>query len=96
MELNRKAPAASDNSVDEEPSMNPYKKGATLLLRLAASGLIVIGGLLTGLEFLSHRARGIDVNLLKVAFYALMFVAGVVLFALSSSLAARLTGGFDE
>lgn len=76
--------------------MNPYKKGATLLLRLAASGLILIGGLLAGLEFLNHRARGTDPNLLKVAGYALMLVAGAVLFTLSSRLASRLTASFEE
>jgi hypothetical protein len=89
-------PEASADAADEKPNMNPYQKGASLLLRLVAAGLIVIGGLLVGLEFLNHRARGIDVNPLHVTCYALMFVAGAVLFALSSKLAARLTGGFDE
>jgi hypothetical protein len=76
--------------------MNPYQKGATLLFRLVAAGLIVIGGLLAVLEFLNYRARGIDLNLLELAFDALLLVGGVVLFALSSKLAAQLTGGFDE
>jgi hypothetical protein len=76
--------------------MNPYQKGAQLLIRLVAAGLVLIGGMLAGLEFLSHRARHVELNVFKMAGYALMFFAGVVLLIASSKLAARLTDESPE
>ncbi len=71
--------------------MNPYQKGAQLLIRLVAAGLVLIGGMLAGLEYLNHRARHVELNVFKVAGDAVMFFAGVVLLIASSRLAARLT-----
>lgn len=76
--------------------MNPYFKAVCSVLRLVAAGLLVVGALLAGLEFLNHRAKGVDLNLLKIAVNALVFLAGVVLFALAGKLAAHLTGETDE
>lgn len=71
--------------------MNLYQKGAQLLIRLVAAGLVLIGGMLAGLEFLNHRARHVELNVFKVAGYAAMFFAGAALLGASSKLAARLT-----
>ena len=72
--------------------MNPYQKAACSLIRLVAAGLMVIGIMLGGLEFLNHRAKGVEISFLKIIFDSVMFIAGAVLFAVSNKLAARLTG----
>lgn len=76
--------------------MNPYKKAAQFLIRLVAASLIIVGGMLAGLEFLNHCAKHVDVNLLKIAMDSFVFIAGVILFAVSSRLAARLTDESEE
>ena len=75
--------------------MNPYTKGARLLLGLIAAGLILIGGLLGLLEIVNHRTHEVPVNYLKVAFHGLLLLAGLILLAGSSKLAARLTDTDD-
>lgn len=72
--------------------MDPIQKAAQLLLRLAAAGLILIGGLLVGLEFLTHRAKQTEINSLKVAAFGLLVLGGIGLLIVSRKLAARLTG----
>lgn len=74
---------------------DPIQKAAQLLLRLVAAGLILVGGLMTALEFLAHRAKQTELHPLKVAAFGLLFLAGVLLCAASRRLAARFTGN-DE
>lgn len=76
--------------------MNPYKKGATLLLRLIAVGLILIGGFNFVLELLRHRAQHVEISVVKIVVNSLVSIAGAALFAFSSKLAARLTDSDDE
>jgi hypothetical protein len=75
--------------------MNPLFKAVRSLLRLIAAGLIIIGALMVGLEFLNHRAKDVEINFLKVAGYTLLLLAGVGLFAVSGKLAAQLTDEDD-
>jgi len=75
--------------------MDPIQKAAQLLLRLIATGLILISGLLIGLEFLAHRAKHTELNLIKIAALALLCLAGIGLLAASRRLAARLAGETD-
>lgn len=76
--------------------MNPYQKGAQLLIRLVAAGMILIGGMLAGLEFLNHRARHVDLDIPKITLHSLVVLAGVALLVISRKLAARLTGETEE
>jgi len=75
--------------------MNPYQKGAQFLFRLAATGMLLIGGMMIGLELLNHRAHGAEISAVKVALYSLILIAGAVLFIASPRFAARLTGEED-
>jgi hypothetical protein len=76
--------------------MDPNQKIAQLLLRLVATGLILIGGLVLGLELLEHRLRQVELSWVKVGFHAVLVLAGLILLALSARLAARFAGGDDE
>ena len=76
--------------------MNPIQKGVRMLLRLVAASMMLISGMLVGLEFLNHRAKGVDISYVKVALNALVVIAGVVLFAASSNIAAQLTDAEEE
>jgi hypothetical protein len=82
--------------------MNPYAKAARFLLRLIATGLILIAGLNVGIELVGHRPPGglgerhFAISTARVVVNSLGFLAGVILFALSSRLAARLTSRLDE
>jgi TRAP-type C4-dicarboxylate transport system permease small subunit len=76
--------------------IDPYQKAAQLLLRLVAAGAMLVGGMMVALEFLAHRARQTEMPSLKVAAFALLLLAGVMLFAVSRNLAARLTGEDDD
>jgi len=75
---------------------NPYDKAARLVIRLSASGLVLIGGLDLVLEFLRHRFQGTDLHVGTIVVNSLVFLAGVVLFALTGRLAARLADYFDD
>ena len=76
--------------------MNSLQKGVRMLLRLVAFSMMLISGMLAGLEFLNHRAKGVDISFVKVAVNVIVFIAGIVLFAASSKLAARLTDEEEE
>ena len=71
--------------------MNPYLKGTQFLFRLVAIGIMLIGGMMVGLEFLNLRAHGTHVSAVRVVLYSLSFIAGGVLFIISPSLSSRLT-----
>jgi TRAP-type C4-dicarboxylate transport system permease small subunit len=76
--------------------MNPYYKGAVMLLRLVALGLMTVGGLNTWLEFMRERLGKGDMSLGRCAVYGLLGVAGLVLLFGSGAMARRLTRDFDE
>ena len=76
--------------------MNPYRKGATLVLRLLALGIVVVGGLNVLLEFTRQRLGKGDVSTVRCVLYGLLCLAGFVLLFLSGALAKRLTEDFDE
>lgn len=72
------------------------KRAVRSVIRLIAAGFIVIGGIYAGLEFAQYRSANGDPSLLRILLSTLTVVAGLVLFASSSGLAARLTGEYDE
>lgn len=71
--------------------MNPYGKVLRSLLRFVALGMVVISGMLAGLEWLRHRVPDADFSSARLAAFVLVFIAGAVLFAVSGRLAARFT-----
>lgn len=76
--------------------MNPYQKGAKLLLQVMALGLIIVGGLFGAIELLGQRANSRALQLVPVIMGSAGFLAGVVLFLASAKIAARWTQDFDE
>ena len=76
--------------------MNPYRKGAAMLIRLVALGLVIFGGLNTWLEFLRKRAGKGPVRSGVVVLFGLLTLAGLVLLVCSGSLARRWTEDFEE
>lgn len=71
--------------------MNPYGKVLRSLFRFLALGMVVISGMLAGLEWLRHRVPDADFSSVRLAVYVLVFIAGAVLLAVSGRLAARFT-----
>jgi O-antigen/teichoic acid export membrane protein len=76
--------------------MNPYQKGAKLLLRVMALGMIIVGGMNVALELLRQRAHPGAFSLPQIVLGSIGFLAGVILFAASAKIAARWTQDFDE
>ena len=76
--------------------MNPYAKGARLLLRVIAAGLILIGGLDVAAEFLRHRAQHVEVSLGKAILNSFVCLAGVILLFASGKLADKIAERLDE
>lgn len=76
--------------------MDPNQKIAQLLLRLVAAGLILIGGMLLGLELLDHRLRQAELSAFKVGLHAVLLLGGLILLAASARLAARIAGGDED
>ena len=72
------------------------KRAVRSVIRLMAGGMIVIGGMVLGLQFVRYRFHGAEPGVRPVLFGGLLITAGVALFATSSVLAARLTDDFDE
>ena len=76
--------------------MNPYRKGAAMLIRLVALGVAIVGALNTWLEFLRERAGKGPPRLGQIVLFGALTVAGLVLLVCSGALAKRMTEGFDE
>ena len=76
--------------------MNPYAKGAAMLLRLVAMAMIVVGGLNAMLEFARERMGKGEVSVGRCILYGLLGLAGLILLSGSGALARRLTRNFDE
>lgn len=67
-----------------------------MVIRLIAAGIILVGGMNAGLEFVRVRMQGVELNLWRVCLGVLGVVIGLALFAASNSLAARLTDDIEE
>jgi hypothetical protein len=76
--------------------MSPYYKGAAMLLRLVAAGMMAIGGLNTLLEFTRQRLHRGELSVTRCVLYGLLCLAGLVLLTCSASLARRWTEDFDD
>ena len=72
------------------------KRAVRTVLRLIAAGMLVVGAMNVGLEFVRHRMQGADIGWWRVGLGVLCVVLGVVLFIFSNSLAERLTDDFEE
>ena len=72
------------------------KRAVRSVIRFIATGFIVVGGMYAGLEFAEYRTPGANPSVLRILVSTLAVVAGLVLFAASSGLAARFTDDYDE
>ena len=76
--------------------MNPYAKGAAMLLRFVALAMIALGGLNVMLEFVRERGGQGEVSVGHCVLYGSLCLAGLILLFGSGALARRLTRDFDE
>jgi hypothetical protein len=76
--------------------MNPYTKGAAMLLRLVALGLLALGGLNALLEFMRERAGKGPVRFGPLVLFGLLTFAGLVLLFCSGAIARRWTEDADD
>lgn len=76
--------------------MNPYAKGAAMVLRLVALAMIALGGLNGLLEFARERFGKGEVSVARCVLGGLLGLAGLILLFGSGALARRLTRNFDE
>lgn len=72
------------------------RRAVRTVIRLIAAGIIVVGGMNAGLEYVRHRMQGAEVSPWRVAIGTFGVVLGVGLFAASSPLAKRMTEDFEE
>jgi hypothetical protein len=72
------------------------KRAVRMVIRLIAAGIIVVGGMNTGLEYMRYRLHAAEINLWRVCLGLLGVLVGVTLFAFSSSLAERMTDDIEE
>jgi hypothetical protein len=72
------------------------KRAVRSLIRLVAAALMVFGGMGIGLEYLRYRVKSAETSLWHYLAGSLLIVLGIALFAISSRVAARLTGDFDD
>jgi hypothetical protein len=72
------------------------KRAVRMVMRLIASGIILVGGMNAGLEFMRQRVQEVELNLWRVCLGVLGVVVGLALFAASSSLAEKLTDDSEE
>jgi hypothetical protein len=72
------------------------KRSVRMVIRLIASGIIIVGGMNVGLEYMRHRMQGAEIAWLRFGLGTLGVVLGAALFAASSSLAERMTDDVDE
>jgi hypothetical protein len=72
------------------------KRAVRSIIRLAAAGLIVFGGMEIGLELMRHRFQQTRISAGHCLIGAVLMVLGIALLAFSARLAARLTDDFEE
>ncbi|HHY86060.1 MAG TPA: hypothetical protein GYA07_11105 [Verrucomicrobia bacterium] len=71
------------------------KRALRAILRLLASGFLVIGGMQLGLEFMRYRLRGEEIHLWPCVLGAIFLVLAVLLFACSGRIADRWADDFE-
>jgi hypothetical protein len=76
--------------------MNPYQKGAAMVLRLVALAMVILGGLNVLLEVTRERMGKGEISAGRCVLYGLLALAGFILIFASGALARRLTRDFDE
>ncbi len=72
------------------------KRAVRAILRLAAVGFILFGGLELGLEVVRDRVRQARLSVWHCVLGAGLICLGVILFILSAKLAEWLADDFDE
>lgn len=72
------------------------QRGVRSLLLLIAFGMVVIGALQVGLEYVQHHVKGLELDPKTCAVWIALAVAGVILTAASGSLARRITGDDED
>jgi hypothetical protein len=72
------------------------RRAVRSLISLVASGLVLFGVMEIGFQYVNHRMRKAEVSLWHCLAGGILFVLGLILFALSSRLAKRLTEDFEE
>ena len=76
--------------------MNPYKRAALLLIRLVASGFIVVGCINLAFYLLKPFLDKSDVPVVPCFLWSIPVVIGLVILIKSTAIASRLTQDFDE
>jgi len=72
------------------------KRAVRSVIRLAAAGIMIIGALYLGMDFMRYRFQGGRPSAVQLVLGMIAIGAGLVLFLASSALAARLADHFDE
>jgi uncharacterized membrane protein HdeD (DUF308 family) len=72
------------------------KRAVRTLIRIIAAGFILFGVMEIVLEYARHRLPEAEISWLQIAIGSLLIVAGIVLLAVSSKLAEKLTDDFEE
>ena len=85
--LSRRTPRACDTA--------RMRRAVRTVIRLIAAGIIVVAVMSLALEFTRSRQHRADFAVWRCVIDFLAVALGVVLFATSSKLAARLTDGFE-
>ena len=76
--------------------MNPYKRGALLLIRLVAFGFILFGLIDLALYVLKLFLDKTDLQVVRCLLSGVLIVIGLAILIKSSAIASRLTQDFDE
>jgi hypothetical protein len=66
------------------------------LIRVVGAALLVIGGLLLGLQFIQHRAKGEEFVVSQILIGAGLIIVGILVLVVSGKLAEKLTEDFEE
>jgi hypothetical protein len=72
------------------------KHAVCSIIRLISAGFVLFGGIEVGLEIMQHRVQHHQPNLWHYLIGSALLVFGFVFFAVSSSLASRLTDEDDD
>jgi hypothetical protein len=76
--------------------MNPYRKAATLLVRLIALGLMLVPLILFGLDYFARKTQHTTPSTFATFLKVGSALLGVILLFASGAIARRLTRDFDE
>jgi hypothetical protein len=76
--------------------MNPYRRAALLLIRLVASGFILVGLMNLAFYLLKPFLDKTEVQVTRCLLWGIPVVIGLVILIKSPAIASRLTQDFDE